>query len=1035
LKRIALLFLTVVLGGTPSFAQDMDTSSLEALHWRLIGSFRAGRVSAVAGVPDNQNVYYFGTPGGGIWKTTDAGHVWNPVFDKERVASIGALAVAPSDSKMIFAGTGEQTPGNGVYRSTDEGESWTHIGLDETRFIQALIVDPHDPNILIAGANSIGVYVFSRPVPVKTFSTPRGVFKSTDGGRSWTQTLTNDATAGVFDLAVDPDNPKVLYASMYVPASSPATPDAKGTQANSLIYKSTDEGSSWSPLAAKGLPEDGRGRLGIVVAPGTQGQRLYAVMNQGFYRSDDAGETWTQSTKDPRIVGNEYFSRIFVDTKNPNILYVAQTSLYRSLDGGRTFEAYVGAPSGDDFHVLWIDPNNPNRLLLGVDQGAVLSVDAGKTWSSWYNQPTGQFYHVTTDNAFPYRTYAAQQDSGTQSVPSRSDKGQITPQDVTSIGGFEFCYIAPDPLHPDWVYSGGWYGTVVRYDSKTGQTATVFEKGDKYRVVQMPPLFFSQHDPKTLYMGTQYVLKTVNEGKTWERVSPDLTEWNGVDESEKNPDKPRPPAIEALAASTVDAKVMWAGTSNRLMQLTRDGGAHWQKVTPPGLAAPTHILYVEPSHYDAGTAYLTIGTTRETVAPQILRTRDYGGTWQSIVNGLPADEGIRVVREDTVRKDLLFAGTDSTVYLSYDDGDHWHPFALNLPATPLTDMEIHGDDLVLSTYGRGLWILDDLSPVRQLSSEALSSSAYLFKPATALRVRWDTYQDTPLPIETPTGKNPPDGVILDYYLKATQADDATITIRDANGGVVRKFTGVSTEPNLPLPNVPEYWFAKPGVVEKTKGLHRFVWDLRYESPRTLPASYYGPILEYTEYTLADHAIPYETPRQQPQGPLVVPGTYTVELTAGGKTVQQPLIVKLDPRVHATPADLEAQLALARRILSGVTTSYAVFHDVKTLNAAVEERKKSQPASTAEIEKQVAAVQDGTKTAPGVGPLNRDLTRLLNSVEAADQRPTAPQIQAVNEKCEALEKTLELWKSFNDGLKAENLLKLPVAAASGVGCRE
>jgi hypothetical protein len=383
----------------------------------------------------------------------------------------------------------------------------------------------------------------------------------------------------------------------------------------------------------------------------------------------------------------------------------------------------------------------------------------------------------------------------------------------------------------------------------------------------------------------------------------------------------------------------------------------------------------------------------------------------------------------------LFAGTDSTVYLSYDDGDHWHPFALNLPATPLTDMEVHGDDLVLSTYGRGLWILDDLLPVRQLSSEALSSSAYLFKPATALRVRWDTYQDTPLPIETPTGKNPPDGVILDYYLKATQADDATITIRDANGGVVRKFTGVSTEPNLPLPNVPEYWFAKPGVVDKTSGLHRFVWDLRYDSPRTLPASYYGPILEYTEYTLADHAIPYETPRQQPQGPLVVPGTYSVELTVGGKKVQQPLIVKLDPRVHATPAELEAQLALARRILSGVAASYAVFQDVKTLNAAVEERKKAQPSNTAEIEKQVAAVQDGTKTAPGLGPLNRDLTRLLNGVEAADQRPTAPQIQAVNEKCEALGKTLRLWKSFNDGLKAENLLKLPVATASWVGCGE
>jgi photosystem II stability/assembly factor-like uncharacterized protein len=1033
LKRFAVPVALGLLVATASFAQEMDTSVLDALHWRLIGSFRAGRVSAVAGVPDNPNVYYFGTPGGGIWKTTDAGHVWVPIFDKERVASIGSLAVAPSDSKTIFAGTGEQTPGNGVYKSTDEGHTWSHIGLDQTRFIQAVIVDPRDPNILIAGANSIGVYVFSRPVPVKTYSTPRGVFKSTDGGRNWTQTLTNDATAGVFDLAADPDDAKVLYASLYVPASGPATSGGKGKKADSLIYKSTDEGSTWSPLAEKGLPEDSRGRLGIVVAGGTRGQRLYAVMNQGFYRSDDGGATWTQSTKDPRIEGNEYFSRIFVDTKNPDILYMAQTSLYRSLDGGHTFEAYVGAPSGDDFHVLWIDPNNPSRMLLGVDQGAILSVDAGKTWSSWYNQPTGQFYHVTTDNAFPYRTYAAQQDSGTQSVPSRSDKGEITPADVTSIGGFEFCFIAPDPLHPDWVYSGGWYGTVVRYDSKTGQTATVFEKGDKYRVTQMPPLFFSPHDPKTLYMGTQYVLKTVDGGKTWQRASPDLTEWNGVDESEKNPDKPRPPAIEALAASTVDAKVMWAGTSNRLVQLTRDGGATWHKVTPPGLAAPSLILYVEPSHHDAATAYLTIGTSRETVAPQILRTHDFGATWQSIVNGLPADEGVRVVREDTVRKGLLFAGTDSTVYLSYDDGDHWHPFTLNLPATPVTDMEIHGDDLVLSTYGRALWILDNLSPVRQLSSDAVNSPAYLFKPATALRVRWDTNQDTPLPIETPTGKNPPDGVILDYYLKAAQPGDATITIRDASGAVVRKFTANSTEPNLPLPNVPEYWFAKPGVVDQAAGLHRFVWDLRYESPLTLPASYYGPILEYTEYTLADHAIPYETPRQQPQGPLVVPGTYTVEFTAGGKTLRQPLVVKLDPRVHATQADLEAQLALARRILSGVAASYNGYQDTKALSAAIAEQKKTQPANTADIEKQVEAVQTGTRTAPGFGALNRDLTRLLESVEAGDQRPTAPQVQAVNEQCAALGKTLALWKNLNDGLKMENPLKLPVVNASGSGC--
>jgi len=439
-KYCAVLLAAGLLLASACFAQDMDTASLEALHWRLIGSFRGGRVTAVAGVPDNPNVYYFGTPGGGIWKTTDAGHVWKPIFDKEHIASIGALVVDPSDSRTLYAGTGEQTPGDGIYKSVDEGTTWTHLGLEDTRFIQSVLVHPHHPNVVIAGANSIGVNVFSRPAPAGTFSTARGVFKSEDGGKTWRQTLRNDKTAGVFDLTADPDNWRVLYAALYVPPSGPPDPAAKeeGTKATSLIYKSTDEGSTWQLLDSKGLPEKDRGRVGITVASGTSGQRLYAILDQGFFRSDDAGATWTQSTNDPRILASEYFSRIFVDTKNPDILYLAQTSLYRSLDGGHTFAPYVGAPSGDDFHVLWIDPNNPSRLFLGVDQGAILSVDAGKTWSSWYNQPTGQFYHVTTDHAFPYRTYGAQQDSGTQSVPSRSDNGEITLQDAISVGGFEF---------------------------------------------------------------------------------------------------------------------------------------------------------------------------------------------------------------------------------------------------------------------------------------------------------------------------------------------------------------------------------------------------------------------------------------------------------------------------------------------------------------------------------------------------------------------------------------------------------------------
>jgi len=1079
IKFRSVLFAACCVAATACFAQDVDTASLDALHWRMIGSFRAGRVSAVAGVPDNPNVYFFGTPGGGIWKTTDAGHVWSPIFDKQRIASIGSLAVAPSNTKTIYAGTGEQTPGNGVYKSVDEGNTWTHVGLEDTRFIQAVYVDPHNPDVLVAGANSIGVYVFSRPNPTRTFTTPRGVFKSEDGGKSWRQTLKNDDTAGVFDLTVDPDNWRIQYASLYVPASGPPPVPGKpeGKEANSLIYKSVDGGSTWQLLQSKGLPEKDRGRLGIVVAGNTKGRRLYAIMEQGFFRSDDAGATWTQSTKDPRILGSAYFSRLFVDTKNPDILYAAQTSLYRSTDGGRTFEAYVGAPSGDDFHVLWIDPNNPSRLLLGVDQGAIISVDAGKSWSSWYNQPTGQFYHVITDHEFPYRTYAAQQDSGTQSVPSRSDNGEITLSDNISVGGFEFCFIAPDPLHPDWIYSGGWYGTVVRYDRKTGQTATIFEKGDKYRVSQMPPLFFAPHDPHTLYFGTQYVLKTTDEGESWQPISPDLTEEDKkvpqknlpavagkndkvdndkkadndkkVDKGKKTDkdkdkkeeaeeadlDRPRPASIDALSASTIDPSIMWAATTNRIVQLTRDGGAHWRKVTPPGIVAPTEIFYVEPSHHDAATAYLSVGSSRQAVPPQIFRTHDYGATWQSIITGLPVTEGVRVVREDPVRSGLLYAGTDSTVFLSYDDGDHWHPLTLDLPATPVTDMEVHDDDLVISTYGRSLWILDNITPIRQLNPEVLNSAAHLFVPAPALRVRWDTNQDTPLPIETPSGKNPPDGIAIDYFLKSASADGATITIKDAYGNVVRKFTGTPLEPNLPLPNVPEYWFSTPQPVDATNGLHRFIWNLRYEAPRVLPAGYYGPILQYTEYTLADHAIPHETPRQQPEGPLVVPGTYTIELTAAGQTIQQQVTVQLDPRVHATQAELESQLAVARRLLSGIKISYDEYQDEAALAAALEAAKKGKTIDTAELEKRLKAVTEGSRTAPGLGPVNRDLTRLLDSVEAADQRPTEPQIQAVDQVCDALVKVNALWKSLNEDLQKQNPLSLPIATAPSSGCTQ
>jgi photosystem II stability/assembly factor-like uncharacterized protein len=1046
-----IAFLTV-LPLTPARGQQFDTRQFSALQWRLIGPFRAGRVTAVAGVPGRPDTYYFGTPGGGIWKTTNAGQVWRPIFDAERVASIGSLAVAPSNSNVIYAGTGEQTVGKGLYRSSDAGETWTNIGLQDVPFIQTVIVDPKNPDVVVAGGNSIGFGILWRPLPLTGFTANRGIFKTTNSGKTWKKVLANDATLGVVDMCADPGSPRTLYAVLYQSASGAG--DSR-TEATSEIVRSTDAGSTWSPLVSTGLPEKARGRLGIVVASATGGRRLYAIMEQGFFRSDDGGASWQKSTQDPRVLGSAYFSRIFVDTQNPDVLYVAQTSLYRSTDGGRTFEAYVGAPSGDDFHVLWIDPQNPARMILGVDQGAIISVDAGRSWSSWYNQPTGQFYHVSTDNTFPYRVYAAQQDSGTAAVLSRSDYGEILAQDWISVGGFEYAFISPDPLNPNWVYSGGWYGSIVRFDKSVGQIATVFERGDKYRTVSMPPLVFSPQDPSILYLGTQFVLKTTNSGASWQEISPDLTgyqEKEPEEEGKRDPDKPRPPAITTLAASEVQRGVMWAGTSNRIIQVTRDSGATWQNVSPPGLAEPVQVLALEASHHDAATAYVVVGATRESTPPYVVRSHDYGQTWQKIVTGFPEREMVRVVREDPKRKGLLYAATDTSVFVSWDNGDHWQSLQLNLPATPVTDLQVHANDLVISTFGRALWILDDVTPLRDINPQIAASDAYLFRPATAMRVRWDNYQDTPYPVETPAGRNPPDGAILDYFLKSTPAGEIALTVLDDKGGEVAQFSSTATPPDLPPANVPNYWFAPAVALPKATGINRFAWNLRYPPSPSLSYGYNGELLAYTEYTLADHAIATDTPRLQPQGPLVVPGNYTLELRVAGQTLRQPLTIGLDPRAHASQSDLAEQLDLAQQITRGMKASYDAYLQVSALRKELTERQKAlngdelkaaKDAATA-LDKKIEMVSKGTRTAPGFGPVNRDLTRLIFSVESADARPVDTVRSAVQQSCDALDKDLTSWRqlteqdlfSFNATLTAAKLPPLtPVASGASAGCKK
>ncbi|HSB74754.1 MAG TPA: hypothetical protein VLC12_03840, partial [Terriglobales bacterium] len=804
-------------------------------------------------MPSEPNTFYFGGADGGIWKTVDAGLTWKPEFQHGDSLSIGALAVAPSNPNVIYIGTGQPeqsrydtVDGAGVFRSNDGGKTWRLLGLSGTRHIGRIWVDPRNPDVVVVAA--LG-HIFGP-------NDERGVFRSEDGGKHWQKVLFVDANTGAIDLAADPAQPDVMFAATwqgrewpwfayYIPQQGPG----------SGIWKSTDGGKTWTRLSGGGLPGGALGRIGLAVAPGTNDQRVYALIESSdekqtaLYRSDDGGSNWKSMGHDGLVSG--YFDRMAVDPKDPDTLYVMNRSVAKSTDGGKTFSWFKGAPGGDDYHFMWINPDDDTHMVVASDQGTSVSVDGGRSWSSWYNQPTGQFYHVSTDNVFPYRVYGAQQDSGTASVLSRSDYGEILQQDWHSVGGFEYAYITPDPAHPDLVYSGGWYGSVVRFDQNTGQIATVFEDGQRYRSAQMPPLVFSPQDPSVLYLGTQFVLKTADGGAGWHEISPDLTGY--VEPAEKEgkaePGRPKPPAITALAPSTLDPKLMWAGTSNRRVYLTRTGGASWENVSPPELAEPMQVLYVEASHHDPATAYLTVGATRESTPPLVLRTHDFGKTWQKVVTGLPGNEMCRIVREDPKRKGLLFAGTDTGVFVSWDDGDHWQSLSLNLPPTPVTDIQVHGDGVAISTFGRGLWIMDDITPLREINSGVAAGDAFLFAPAKGMRVRWDNYQDTPYPRETPAGENPPDGAIIDYFLKTPPSGEINLKIYDEKGTEIARFSSQNKSTEYLPPNVPGYWFAPDPALTKASGLNRFVWDLRYPAPAALPYSYYGELLQYSEYTL------------------------------------------------------------------------------------------------------------------------------------------------------------------------------------------
>ncbi len=1033
-KRSALcLFAAFALAwffplGLP--AQAVSPSLYAGMRWRLIGPFRGGRVTSVAGVPGNPAVYYFGTPGGGVWKTTDGGWVYKPIFDQEKDFSIGALALAPSNPNIVYVGTGEQAPGHGIYRSDDGGQSWRHLGLRRSRHITILLVDPRHPNIVLAGVEGS---LFHK-------GGERGVYRSTDGGKTWKQVLFHDAYTGIVNMAWDPRHPKTVYAAMmmdYAPLPGVKLPEFASPE--SAIYKSTDEGRHWRELPGQGLPPRHRGRIGLTVVPGHKNQ-VFAIMTQGLYRSENGGKKWMRITTDPRIKGNWYFSRVFAASRR--VIYVMQTSMYRSTDGGRTFHSFKGAPGGDDNHILWIDPNNPNRIMLGSDQGATITNDGGRTWSPWYNQPTGQFYQVSTDNFFPYTVYGAQQDSGTAGVLSRSNYGEISFRDWMPIGGFEYCYIAPDPLHPRYVYSGGWFGSAVRFDRLTGEVRHIFEKPRKDRTAWAPDIIFSPFNPHRLYLGTQYLLTTVNGGQSWQTISPDLT-WRpsppAPAAARKSAKKKKPPLhrgfIEAIAPSSLQKGLIWVGTSNGLIQLTRNAGQSWQNVTPPGMTKFDAVEILDASDLTPGTAYAAVSTDQIFTGsrdrkPYIYRTHDYGRSWRLIVSGLPASQPVLAVRADPRRAGLLYAGTAGGVYVSFDDGAHWQSLRLNAPHAQFTDLDVHGNDLVASTFGRGLWILDDVTPLRQIQAALARQPAYFFKPETALRVRWDQDQDTPLPPEVPAGQNPPNGAILYYYLKTAPSQPVTLTISNAWGVLIRGFSSVlAPHPHL-LANVPHHWIEPETRLPAGAGTQRFVWDLRQPPPRVLNYGYFGERLKYEEYTLTNDAINHETPRHFPRGALVVPGVYTLRLTVAGHTYTRHLTVREDPRVKATTAQLRALWNFEQKIDAALASSRRDFHAAHAAWKQLLRRRTalgkpvhptpaqaSLQASMKSLAKALGLLLHGTLQAPGLGPLNMTLARYDEDADSAETAPLPGLVTRVRHRLAALSQHETQWAGLQKQLRA------------------
>lgn len=1055
--RAMLIFLLAAL---PAAAQTISPQYFNDMHWRLIGPFRGGRAVAVSGVPGDGATFYFGAVDGGVWKSTDAGTVWKPIFDQQPVASIGALAVSASNPNVIYVGTGETdirsdlASGGGVYKSTDGGQSWTYAGLKETRQIAKILIDSSNPDIVYAGAlgHAYGP------------NSERGVYKSSDGGVNWVRTLYRGPDVGAADLAIAIAKPNVLFASMWNAHRPPWSTYAPLAGPGSGIYRSTDSGETWEPCIGHGLPDGAWGRSGVAVS--ADGQRVYALIEakkSGLYVSADGGVNWALANGDPRLTSRAwYFNRITVDPSDADLIYMPNVALMYSMDGGRHVAVLRGAPGGDDYHELWVDPKNGAHLVLGTDQGTTISLNRGQTWSTWYNQPTAQMYHVTTDDRFPYTVYGAQQDSGSAAVLSRTDHGQITPRDWFPAGGTESGYIVIDPKNPDIFYESGSYGTVARWDRARSVSQDVSPwpvpifgteiQLRKYRDPWTPPLAFSPVDKTSLYLGTQYVLKTSDGGLHWAQISPDLTgskaspanasavapsgnpsTGNSIEALGKQ-DGPTPEnsiergygTLATVAPSYVDKDVLWAGSDTGIVSLTRDGGKTWANVTPPGMQRWSRVSQIDPSHFDAGVAYVSVERHRvDDRTPYIYRTRDYGKTWKAITEGLADPAFVNAVREDPKQKGLLFAGTEFGLDFSVDDGDQWQPLQLNLPVTSVRDLVVHGDDLVVATHGRSFWILDDITPLRQLADRAKSSAApFVYRPQTTVRIDNDGFPGTPLPPEEPTAENPPNGAILDYYLPP-EAHEAALRIYDAQHKLVRKFTSASEqESNHSSMPIAERWFPKPQHLESTAGMHRLIWNLAWGTSG-----------------VAESDEPDDGEGDIPRGPRVTPGKYTLELEVDGKKLPTvTLVVVKDPRSPAKQVDFDAQFETSYKIFLDSLASrraLAEIDSVKEQLAKVMAKQESDEiaGSAKELTDSIDALVEGTngKTL-GLDAANQELTSVLSMAESSERLTPAQGLAVYVEARAASSHRIQEWATLkkdsiynlNQRLKTKGLPPIAIA---------